>query len=131
MRSIIKKRWGLTVSLVVFIFLILLVTMALVGGLFIILHHTGVLDFFDGTRLDIAEVRPESPRGFPFPGVLSMLFFSAFLGTVIAWFFSKIALRPIRKVIDATRKVADGDLMSGWIYTVFMSLKNYRTVSTK
>jgi signal transduction histidine kinase len=102
MKKIIKKRWGLTVSLVIFIFLVMSATMMLVGGLFLLLHHIGVLNIFENTRPDISGVGQ-------FPGVFAMMFFSAFLGTVIAGFFSKIALRPIRKIIEATHKVASGD----------------------
>ena len=123
MNKIIKKPWGLTVSLVIFIFLILLATMILVGGLFMVLHHTGLVNFFEGIDFESLEIKSDATGGradvpigrsnniigFPFGGVFSMLTFSAFLGTVIAWFFSKTALRPIRKIIDATHKVASGD----------------------
>jgi len=105
----IKKRWGLTISLVIFIFLIILTTMILGGGFFAILHHIGVLNFFDGARPDFSSGRPVDFGIFPFRGVLSMIVFSVFFGTVIAWFFSKTALRPIRKIIEATHKVASGD----------------------
>ena len=109
MKSMIRKRWGLTVSLVIFIFLIMLSTMILGGGLFAILHHIGVLDFFDGARVDHASGRPVNLGGFPIRGVLSMIISSTFFGTLITWFFSKVALRPIRKVIKATHRVAGGD----------------------
>ena len=104
MRSIIKKRWGLTVSLVLFIFFILLIAIAITGTLFIFLHHVGILDIF-------SEGRPDNPGGGggPFLGIFPMLIFSVFLGTLIAAFFSKIALRPIRKIIEATHMVASGD----------------------
>ena len=102
MKSIIKRRWGLTVSLVIFIFLVLLITIMLAGTIFIVLHHVGVINI-------IGDVRSDSPVGGPFLGILPMLIFSIFLGTVIAGFFSKIALRPIRKIIEATHKVAGGD----------------------
>jgi len=102
MRNIIKKRWGLTVSLVIFIFLVMLATMLLAGALIVTLHYAGVLSIFN-------DGRPDNPGGNPLPGILPLLLFSAFLGTVIAWFFSKIALRPIRKIIEATHMVADGD----------------------
>ena len=48
MRKALKRRLGLTVSLVIFIFLVLIITMLLVGASFVILHQVGVLDFFDG-----------------------------------------------------------------------------------
>ena len=109
MTNMIRKRWGLTVSLVLFIFLIMFSTMILGGGFLAILHHTGALDFFGSARPDHAGGRPVNLGGFPIRGVFSMVVSSAFFGTLIAWFFSKIALRPIRKVIEATHMVAGGD----------------------
>jgi signal transduction histidine kinase len=103
MLKILKRRWGLTVSLVIFIFLVMVAAMLLVGLPFIILHHVGVLDYFDGNRPD------NIAAGGAFRAVSTMLVLSAFLGTVIAVFFSKKALRPIRKIIEATHKVAGGD----------------------
>ena len=103
MRNIMKKRWGLTVSLVIYVFLVMLVALLIAGLLVMILHLTGLLAFWEG-------VRPEYVNcGTPFRVILSMTVFSIMMGTAIAWFFSKKALKPIRKIIDATRKVAAGD----------------------
>jgi len=103
MRGIIRKRLGLTVSLVLFIFAVLLAALLLSGLLIFILHLAGALDF---SRTG----RPGNMIGSAhFRGVFAMMVFSTFLGTALAWFFSKRALNPIRKVIDATRKVARGD----------------------
>jgi len=99
----IKRRLGLTVSLVIFIFLIMLASMLLSGLIVIVLHSVGVLDFWDGVRHD--TVRRNIPVGWLF----AMMSISAILGVSIAWFFSKIALRPIRRIIEATHKVAGGD----------------------
>jgi len=103
MISSIRKRLGLTVSLVIFIFLVMLASMMLSGLIVIILHSVGVLDFWDG-------VRPDTVRhGVPIGWLFAMMIISAILGISIAGFFSKIALRPIRRIIAATHKVAGGD----------------------
>lgn len=103
MRNSIKKRWGLTVSLVVFVFAVMMSAMLLAGFIIVMLHRTGILSFWNGTR-------PEHGNdGSPFGVLLVMMAFSILLGTTIAAFFSKKALNPIRKVIDATYKISEGD----------------------
>jgi len=63
----------------------------------------GILDFWDGVQHDtVRRVIPVFP-------LFAMMTISAILGISIAGFFSKIALRPIRKIIAATHKVAGGD----------------------
>jgi len=102
-RNEVKKRWNLTISLVLFVFGIMISTMLLAGLLVMVLHLAGVMP-------EGGEVRPEQIRHFvPLRFILSMFMFSAFLGAPIAWFFSKKALRPIKKVVDATRLVAEGN----------------------
>ena len=102
-RSVVKKRWNLTISLVLFVFGIMISTMLLAGLLVMVLHLAGALP-------EWGEVRPEQIQHFvPLRFILSMFMFSAFLGAPIAWFFSKKALRPIKKVVDATRLVAEGN----------------------
>jgi len=103
MISTIKKRLGLTVSLVIFIFLVMLASMLLSGVIVIILHSVGILDFWDGVRHDTVR------RGVPVGWLFAVMTISAILGISIAGFFSKIALRPIRKIVAATHKVAGGD----------------------
>ena len=99
----IKKRWGLTVSLVLFVFAILLATMLLAGLLIAILHITGALPLWEGARPEQAN------GGGAVRVVFTMMVFSTLIGTAIAVFFSKKALNPIRKVVEATNKVAGGD----------------------
>ena len=102
MNSNIKKRLGLTLSLVFFIFAVMVAAMLLAGLVFMILHLTGMPIFGGGGRSDAVG-------GGPLGGILAMMVFSALLGTALAGLFSKKALDPIRKIIDATQKVADGD----------------------
>ena len=77
--------------------------MLLSGLIVIILHSVGVLDFWDGLRHDTVR------RGVPVGWLFAVMTISAILGISIAGFFSKIALRPIRRIIAATHKVAGGD----------------------
>jgi len=81
----------------------MLASMLLSGLIVIILHSVGVLDFWDGTRHDAVR------RGVPIGWLFAMMTISGILGISIAGFFSKIALRPIRRIIEATHKVAGGD----------------------
>ncbi|WP_318619487.1 HAMP domain-containing sensor histidine kinase [Priestia megaterium] len=55
---------------------------------------------------------PQNPEGnnkHPLASFLLLLVLCVLLGTALTTFFSKKALNPIRKVIDAIHKVADGD----------------------
>jgi len=99
----VKKRFGLTVSLVLFVFCIILASMLLAGLLVIILHHAGAINLWN-------EARPEQGNVFaPFRAILPMMVFSIITGTAITAFFSKKALRPIHKFIKATQRIAEGD----------------------
>lgn len=101
--SEIKKRWGLTISLVLFVFFVMLASSILAGLLVVTLHFTGLLKAW-------AEARPEHLySALPFRIILSMMVFSSFLGTAIAAFFSKKALNPIRNVVNATHRISKGD----------------------
>jgi len=99
----IKKRWGLTVALVIFIFLVMLAAMLLAGTLVVLLHVLGVLEPWGAPQH--GAIRSGAPVGWLF----AMMAFSITLGISIAWFFSEKALRPIRRIIEATHKVASGD----------------------
>jgi signal transduction histidine kinase len=86
--------------------------------------HSGlffmVLHFMDALPSAWDGVRPEHEgggRGIPFRFLMGPMLFSIFFGTATTIFFSRKALRPIRKVIDATHKVAEGD------FTVNVELK--------
>lgn len=95
-----KKRLGLTASLVLLILGIMVVATLLAGLLVMFLNSIGVLDI-----LDYADIE----RGGGGSRVLLTIIFSITLGTGIAIFLSKKALNPIRSVIEATHRVAEGD----------------------
>ena len=96
-----KKQWGLTISLVLFVFGVMMAAVILTGVIFIILSIIGV-SFSEHAQQDYIGGRP-------FGMILSMMAVSILLGTTIAAFFSKKALKPIRQVINATRRIAEGD----------------------
>jgi signal transduction histidine kinase len=97
-----EKRWGLTIALVLFVFAVMVASVFLTGLIFLLLDFTGILSL---GMLPHPEVRGSGPFGIVFP----MMAVSIIMGTAIAAFFSKRALNPIRKVIDATHRVAEGD----------------------
>lgn len=107
MNKRIKSRFGLTVSLVIFVFCVMLAGMILAGLLVMILHLTGILNF--GMIAEEARTPEQVGHFVPLRIIFSMMVFSTFIGTPIAAFFSKKALKPIRKVVDATHEVAQGN----------------------
>jgi len=82
-----RGGWGLSLVLVLYVFAVMLAGMLL--GLLIIY----ILDW---------ELR----HG---PVFLNLVASSVFLGTAIAAFFSKTALKPIHQIIEATRRISVGD----------------------
>lgn len=96
----LKRKCGLTISLIVFVFAVMMGAFILSGGVILILSHLGIFTFSDWG---------DATGGFPYAGLFFMMFISIMIGTALTWFFSKKALNPIRKVIDATRQVAKGD----------------------
>ena len=103
MRRYLINRWGLAVSLVLYVFAVMLAAMMLAGFLVIFLNSAGLISIWDVAQL-------EHISGFrPYHVIIPTFLFSILLGTAIAAFFSRRALRPIRSIIDATRKVAGGD----------------------
>lgn len=109
------KRWGLTLSLMLFVFAVIMTAIMISGILVYVLHKAGALDSFM-ERFAVIRQRaeliegPPPHGGVPFLGqLLGLMVFSALLALALTWFFGRRALNPIRKVIDATRKVAAGE----------------------
>lgn len=104
----ISKRWGLTLSLMLFIFLVIAVAMLTIGTIIFILFRSGRLSFGP-------DQFPEQEHGRGFPGgrfvigLLELLAFSGLLSFPLSWFFGRQALNPMRKVIDAISRIAAGD----------------------
>jgi len=106
-RALLRRKWGLSVYLVIFIFFVLIATMLVVFTIFIILHRLEIIGII--ASHDAPRAPNPNTTGLPIPGVIGLLLFSVFLGTIVAGLFGKLALRPIRKVIEATHKVAGGN----------------------
>ena len=101
MREFFKKRFSLAITLVMFVFSVMVATFLLIGVSVILLEHLGVISF-------PGRFAEEPRRNHLFP--LFFLFgICILLGTALTAFLSKKALNPIRKVIDATHQVAGGD----------------------
>lgn len=97
MRGFLAQRINLAIVLVLLVFGVMAVTFLLVGGSALLLQYKGIIAL---------------PKGHKDPPYLliTMLFgLCIIIGTLITAFFSRKALDPIRKVIDATHRVAGGD----------------------
>lgn len=94
-----KRRWSLTVSLVLFVFAVMLVSLLLVRLLVEVLVLSGVISFQN----------INSSSGIENWYFELIILLCILLGTALTFLLSKKALLPIRKVIDAVHKVAQGD----------------------
>lgn len=104
MKDFLKKRLSLTITLVMFVFGVMMATFLVIGGITAFLDYLGVISL-SGHPADEARGN-NGPRLFSLFGLFGLCIL---LGTSLTAFFSKKALDPIRKVIDATHKVAGGD----------------------
>jgi len=150
MKDKFKKRFGLTVSLVLFVFVVMMLAIMISSVLVISLHIAGVLPMVMGEALvgqgpvqigqgevlvgqgpipiehdalpvghgavmieqGAVMIEPRAERIevlTPMRTVFPVLLISVLLGTTIALFLSRKILNPIRSLIDATHRVADGD----------------------
>ena len=97
-----EKRWNLTLSLMLFVFGVIILAMLAAGVIILVLHAAGMLT--------LLNLEPGFFHRIPFfRFLLQMMLLSGFLALALTRLFSKYALHPIRKVIGATRKVAAGD----------------------
>lgn len=90
-----RKRMGLGVVMVLFVFLVMCVSIFIITGVGFLLFQTGLLS-------DIHERTPFVP-------FVLMLLFSILLGTVLTGVVSKRTLKPLREIIGMTHRVAAGD----------------------
>lgn len=106
------KRFRLTLIFASVFFIIMFVTMCLV---FLGTRFLAYVGYIDGGNVE------------KFP-LFSFCLVSVLVGTLLSVIFSKTPLRPIRKIMNATDKIADGD------YSVRLDLKapkELRTLSYK
>jgi len=104
----LRRRFGLAASLVLFVLAILVGTMLLASLAVVGLQLLGV--HFWRTGRDAEE-------GAPLLALASVVLFAIVMGTALAAFSSRKAMRPIHRVIDAMRGVAHGD------FTIRVNLK--------
>ena len=106
----LSSRLGLTISLTLFLFGVIIAALLLIGTVILCLYRVGVLDTFVARTLDSKPPAERFAHGIPFLGGLVQIFaLSTLLALALSWFFGRLALNPLRKVIDATRRVAAGD----------------------
>lgn len=89
------ERFGLSVLFAMVVLYILIITSVIVGFGCLILMRKGHLAF-------VAYSRPLLP-------VVILLLTSVLVGTIVSYLLSRFPLRPLRTVIRATNRLADGD----------------------
>lgn len=99
-----RRHSSITLGLVLFVFVILLITMAVVACLGMVAYRLGLfpvgsMEEHAGGLWPLRVVGP----------LVLLLLISAFIGTAVAWLFSRSTLRPMRRLIAATREVAAGN----------------------
>jgi signal transduction histidine kinase len=104
MKEFFNKRVSLAITLVMFVFGVMMATFFVAGGITFLLHHMGIINL-SGQQTQDKGV-DKNIHLFP---IISFFGVCILLGTALTAFLSKKALNPIRKVIDATHKVAGGD----------------------
>lgn len=97
MRVFFKKKVNLTIILVIFVMFVMIVTFLLIGGSAVLLQYMDIISL------------PNGNKGNPLLLLFVLFGFCIILGTALTAFLSRKTLNPIRKVIDATHKVANGD----------------------
>lgn len=91
------ERFGLTIIFSLVVFGILLITSIIVVIVTLLLIRTNTINIVKMSRHE------------PLVPILLLLFISVFVGTVVSLVMSRIPLKPIRHVIDATNRLAAGD----------------------
>ena len=91
-----KSKLTTLFSLVIFVFIILLVSIIISDGIAYLLINTGIMP-------------PLSEKRFP-AILLFMLFVSLFIGTILTIIAGTHFLHPLHDLVAATKKVAEGNL---------------------
>jgi signal transduction histidine kinase len=102
----IKRKWGLTISLVFFVFAVLIGMFLLAGLILAVLNHLGVPVLQHIHQIPRIENTDSFRRWLP---LLGTVVFCIMLGMPLAVFFSRTALNPLRRLTAAIHKVAKGD----------------------
>lgn len=102
----LKKKISLTICLILFVLGVLLATFILTGALTLALHYLGISSSYFHIGM---KPPPNVSRGEPLAALLKLLVCCFLLGTALTVLFSKKALNPIRKMIEATHQVSEGN----------------------
>lgn len=97
--SKLKKPLNLALWLVLFVFGVMMTSLLIMWTLALILHGFGLWGLLMGGGDKNNRLLP----------MVAFLLLCIFLGTALTGFLSKKALDPIRRVIDATHKIAEGN----------------------
>jgi len=92
-----RRPLALPILFSTIVFLILLITSAIIVLVSVILLQTGTLNLAKVSRHD------------PFVPFALLLLISVIVGTVVSLVISRVPLRPVRRVIDAINRLAAGD----------------------
>lgn len=99
-----RKRLSLAITLVLFVFGVMIATFLVTGAIVALLQHTGIISLSGHA----AAKQSRSIDGPLFP-LFAIFGLCVLIGTALTAFLSKKTLNPIRKVISATHKVAQGN----------------------
>lgn len=88
-------RIVLTLIFAIVVFIIMTITMSIVGGILVLLTQVGIVNF----NVDHDILTP----------TLSFGIASILIGTIVATIISSIPLRPVNKIINGMNKLAEGD----------------------
>lgn len=102
MTEFLKKRLSLAITLVLFVFGVMMATFIVAGAGVVLLHRLGLISLTGRIVQRVGDRNPLIP-------LFALFGLCILLGTALTAFLSKKALNPIRKVIDATHQVAHGD----------------------
>ena len=92
-----RQRFGLTVLFSAIVFLILIITSVLIFIIGVLLIRTNALNLAKLSRQE------------PMVPIFVLLVISVVVGTVVSFMISRFPLKPLRRVIDATNRLAAGD----------------------
>lgn len=96
-KKTLRNRFGLTALFSAVVFLILMITSLLIFVIGILLIRTNALNIAKLSRQE------------PLLPIFLLLVISVVVGTVVSFMISRFPLKPLRRVIDATNRLASGD----------------------
>jgi signal transduction histidine kinase len=96
-RKFRRQRFGLTALFSTIVFSILTISSLIIVVIGLLLVRLGVVNLVSLSRHE------------PLLPILMMLLISILVGTVVSFVISNLPLKPVRRVIDATNRLADGD----------------------